>query len=513
MKAPVVRPPQPMLRLIATVILPLLALVPAELEAQARVFVRDAGPGRVGRMVAAALTRPHVVITGDSSDVVLQRDSTVRQSMIVIGRDVRLASAVEGDVVVIGGDVYLRPGVRVEGDVIAAGGGIYNTLLGTVAGERHAFRDETLLATLLADGSYALDYQALRVREFASFTTPGLYGFGLPQYDRVNGLALPWAPFVQLDSGRISLQPTLTYRTHLGKLDPSVVGTMMMGRRSRVEAFAGRTTRTNDAWISGNLANSLSSIWSGRDTRNWYRADLVEGAFHRMYEGRTSTITPYVGAQWERAWTTGIQDPARHLAYSVLGRRDTVEGMARPNPAVDAGQTFAALAGFEGEWESPPQEIVVTGNGRLEIAPRSAAERRFSQLTLDGRIAFPLTRTVKFRQEWHGVATVGRAPRQRYAYLGGSGTLKTVDLLSMGGDQLLFVDSRASMPLEQFRLPFVGPPTVTVRHAMGAAGVGRLPGLTHNIGLAVSVMLLRAEYVIDPVSGRTDFSVAVSFAR
>ena len=477
-----------------------------------QVRVRDGGPGDLGRIVAAALTRPHTVVVGDSTDLLLPRDTTIRESLVVIGRDVRVASAVEGDLVVIGGDVFLRPGVRIEGDVIAAGGGIYNTFLGTVSGERRAFRDETLVATRLADGTYALDYRALREREYAAFALPGIFGVRLPAYDRVNGLSLPWAPFVQLDSGRISLEPTVTWRSHLGKLDPSVEGTLTLGRRSRVSVVVARTTRTNDRWISSDFGNAFSTLFAGRDTRNWYRADVGTAAFHRRYEGQASTITPFAGAQWERAWTTGIQAPPRHLAYSVFDRRDSVEGMARPNPVVAHGAIASAIAGFEGEWKAPAQELTVRGRGLLEYAPQVVGDARFGQLTLDGRVTFPLVRDIEFRLEAHGVASAGSPPPQRYAYLGGSGTLKTLDLLSLGGDQVLYVESQASLPVKQIRLPFIGSPTVSLRHMMGAAGVGGLPGLTHNLGVRVAMTLVKLEFVIDPVSGATDFGAGFSFS-
>lgn len=489
----------------------LLAL-PSAAWAQGQVVVRDAGPGRLGRLVAAALERPYDAIVGDTTDLVLGRDTTLLRSLVVIGRDVRIASALQGDLVVIGGDVFLRPGVRIEGDVIAAGGGIYITMLGTVEGQRHAFRDETLVPTLLADGSYALDYRALRTRAYATFSLPLPYGVRIPAYDRVNGVTLPWAPFIQLDSGSISIEPMLSYRSHLGKIDPSVTATRTMSRRGRLTAIGGRTTVTNDAWITGDLANSIASLLSGRDKRNWYRADVVEAAYHRRWEGTSREVTPYVGARWERAWTTGIQDPPRHLAYSVLDRRDTVEGMARPNPFVAEGVTVSAIAGFTGEWRAPTQDLEARGWGRLELAPRTVGDRRFAQLTLDGRVTFPLFRNIEFRSRAHGVATAGEAPPQRYAYLGGSGTLKTLDLLSLGGDQLLFVESRATLPLERFTLPFVGPPSVSVMHAMGSAGVGGLPGLTHNLGVRVAVRFVRAEFVFDPVSGASEFGFGVAFS-
>ena len=36
-------------------------------------------------------------------------------------------------------------------------------------------------------------------RKLASLPFP--YGLRIPAYDRVNGVTLPWAPFIQLDSG------------------------------------------------------------------------------------------------------------------------------------------------------------------------------------------------------------------------------------------------------------------------------------------------------------------------
>jgi hypothetical protein len=489
------------------------ALAPSVARAQATVVVRDAGPGRLGRLVQDALTRPHVVVAGDSADLVLARDAAYGRSLVVIGRDVRIAGAVDGDLVVVGGDVFLRPGARIDGDVITAGGGIYDSYLAVVRGNRHAFRDETMVATALPGGGYALDYEALRTREFATFSLPGIYGIGIPSYDRVNGVSLPGGPSIRLDSGRVTVEPTLTYRTHLGKIDPGVAGTAELSRRMRLELVAARTSRTNEEWIAGDFSNSLAAIWSGRDKRNWYRADMAEATLHRAYETPVGILTPYVGAQWERAWTTGIQDPPRHLAWSVTQRTDTIEGMARPNPVVDAGAIASAVAGFEGEWAWKPQELEVRASGRLEGAPRVFGDRRFAQLTLDGRVEFPLVRSVMFRFEWHGVGTAGDAPPQRFAYLGGSGTIRTLDLLAQGGDQLVYTESRAWMPLEQVRLPFVGSPTVMVRHMMGSAGVGRLPALTHNLGVRVSLMLVRGEFVVDPASGETDVSFGVSFSR
>jgi len=495
----------------------LAAAVPARAGAQRgegpRLEIRDPGPGRLAPLVRAALARPHLVIAGDSGRLVLRRDTTYRMSVVVLNRDVAVASAIQGDLVVLNGDVFLRPGARISGRIITTGGGIANSLLATVGGERDAFRDETLVATPRGEGAFALDYRVLRTRPSSMVSLPGAFGVRIPAYDRVNGLTLPVAPFISLDSGRVSLEPTLTYRSHLGALDPSVSATVSLGRRMRAEAFVGRGTWTNDRWIHTDLGNTFGAVFTGRDTRNWYRADRVEGAVHRLHESATASITPFVGASAERAWPTGIQAPPRHVAYSLFGRRDADEGMARPNPAITRGTMVSLLGGFEGAWQVPAQQLDVAATGRVEAAPSSPGGSGFGQLTLDGRATFPLTPTIEFRFDAHGVVSLGDTPLQRWVYLGGSGTLPTVDLLSRRGDLLLFTESRASMTLERIPLPLVGPPTVVLRHMMGAAGDGTLGGLTHNLAVRVSVMLLRAELAVDPVAGDRKLSVGVSFSR
>jgi hypothetical protein len=120
----------------------------------------------------------------------------------------------------------------------------------------------------------------------------------------------------------------------------------------------------------------------------------------------------------------------------------------------------------------------------------------------------------KFRLEAHVLVTAGDvAPPQRFSYLGGSGTLPTADLLSMGGDQLLFLESRYTVPIERVTVKFLGSPSVAVRHMIGAAGVDRLPGFVNNFGVRLAISLLRADFIIDPETRDTDISVGVTFGR
>jgi hypothetical protein len=104
-------------------------------------------------------------------------------------------------------------------------------------------------------------------------------------------------------------------------------------------------------------------------------------------------------------------------------------------------------------------------------------------------------------------------PRQRYAYIGGSGTISTLELLEQGGDQLLFVDSRYNIPLARPRLPLVGGPVITLRHVLGAAGVGNIPDLEQNIALRVTFAIIRIEVVLDPARDEVKTGLSLAFSR
>ena len=120
-----------------------------------------------------------------------------------------------------------------------------------VQGERIAFRDVGFRATQTTAGTYALDFELLARRTVPTVSLPGFFGARVPTYDRVDGVSLGYGPEIALDTGRIRLDPALTYRSQLGVVDPSVEGTWEPGRRTAIEARLARTTLTNDAWMRG----------------------------------------------------------------------------------------------------------------------------------------------------------------------------------------------------------------------------------------------------------------------
>jgi hypothetical protein len=491
-------------------IVALLAAAPAKLAAQARVVVRDPGPGDPGRILRAALGAPHILVTPAADTAELRRDSTYPRSVIVLGRHTTIDGNVTGDVVVVAGDLVIHPGARVSGRAIAIGGGVYNSTLATVAGGRSAYRDVTFDITPI-DGGYALDYRVLTERTQRRFSLPFLFGLRFPTYDRVNGLSVPFGPLVSLDTGDIEIEPIVTYRTHVGQIDPVLRATAQRGRRNRFESYAGRGTFSNDRWIHGDLINTVNSLFTGGDTRNYYRADRVEATGHRLWESATGQAEPFLGARWERSWPAGSPTVPSSVPWSLFGRRDATR-MSRPNPPVTGGGITSILGGVRADWQRGG--VVAAGNVGVEGALDAPVQGRFIQTTVDGRVTFPTFGTHSFQIETHVVLTSGDdTPSQRYAYIGGSGTISTMETLEQGGDQLLFIDSRYLIPLTRPRLPLLGAPVITLRHALGSAGVGTLPDFEQNIGLRLTLAILRFEVVVDPARDIVKTGVALSFSR
>ena len=473
-----------------------------------RVALRDAGPGGPPQILRAALAATYVVIPPGPGAIDLPRDTTFNTTVIVLGRDATVASRVRGDVIVVDGDLFIHPGASIEGRAISFGGGVYNSLLAT-SRERLAFRDFTYEITPVSEG-FALDYQPSRSDPLPTLTWPGFYGLAVPLYDRSNGLSLGVGPLISLDAGRVEIRPRVTYRSQLGRFDPRVDVRVRIARRSFIDVFAGRETFTNEGWIWSDAVHSVSVLGSGIDTRNHYRADRADVTLHRAWETATLQVESFVGGRGERAWSVRPDSNAADGPWSLF-RRHSEKGMLRPNPRIADGEIASIIGGARLRWESQGVRSSVAIDN--EIALRSPASEGFAQFTLDGTISFPTFGRHRFRFDAHVVGTAGEAPPQRWAYLGGAGTIPLLDLLAQGGDQLVFLDGRYEIPLDSISLPVLGSPTITLRHLLGAAGVQRLPRLEQRVGLRVALSALRVEVLADPVTRRGRVGLGLAFVR
>ena len=350
-------------------------------------------------------------------------------------------------------------------------------------------------------------------------------GLRIPSYDRVNGLAVPWGPQLNLGDDVLEANALVTYRSNLGRWDPSLEAVVRPGDNNELKLFAGRGTYTNDSWIRSDFANSAASIGVGSDSRNYYRGDRGAARFTRRIATNALTVTPYIGGNIERDWSTGSITPLKS-PWSFFGRKGILK-MRRPNPRVEKGRIGSILGGSGLELVSGGVEakldvgveralsasLVADCSGLPRDAACRAVGQKFTQVTLHGRAHFPTFGTQTFSFLGHAVWTGSdAAPPQRFAYLGGSGTLATVDLLALGGDRLLFVRADYLVPIDKVTLPFVGSPFVGLRYSAGNAGERTLPALIQNLGIGAGVSVFRADYTIDPASNRSPYSHRSNFS-
>jgi hypothetical protein len=476
------------------------------------VVIRDMGQGRAGRWLRSALAAPHVLIRADSAHpAVLARDTTYNETVIVVGGPAEVASTVHGEVIVVGGDLYLHPGVNIASRAVAIGGGVYETSLGQVHGGIFSFREFTYRVTTLPNGTLALDYELLEVRDTRLVTLPGFYGVRIPSYDRTNGLSLPFGPTLSFDTARYEVDLLGVYRSQLGVVDPQAEVRGTIGRRLTILLRGGRYTPTNERWIYSDVANSLHMIVSGSDARNYYRADRADALISWMIETSTARITFSGGALAERARSTRPDTGARGGPWTLFERSEPL-GRLRPNPHVLAGTITSGIGGLAVEWAD--QGVTAKLTADVETPFSTPNDSRFVQTTLDAFVGFPTFSTQTVEVESHAIITAGdTAPPQRYSYLGGTGTLPTFDLLQFGGDELFFAEGRYIVPIDRIRIRVLGSPTLTLRYITGGAGVGKLPTLEQNVGARLAISFLRVDYLIDPASHRSNFSLGLSIFR
>jgi hypothetical protein len=350
-------------------------------------------------------------------------------------------------------------------------------------------------------------------------------GLRVPDYDRVNGLTLPWGPRLDLGDEKLQLDGLVSYRSNLGKWDPSIEGFARLGVSNELKAFVGRGTFTSDSWIRSGLSNSLAALGVGSDSRNYFRGDRATARFTHTLVTNALTLTPFIGGNIERDWSTGSITPPKS-PWSFYGRKGILR-MRRPNPRVEKGHISSFLAGSGiqlarggvdakldvGVERSFATSLEADCSGLPTDAACRLAGQSFTQVTLDSQVGFATFGSQSFAFKGHAVLTGSRvAPPQRFAYLGGSGTLATVNLLALGGDRLLFVQGDYIIPIDKIQLPYVGSPFVGLRYAAGNAGEGKLPPLIQNLGVGAGVSFVRADYTIDPASNRSPFSRRRAFS-
>lgn len=490
-----------------TACLPLLAalLVAAGAGAQ-QLPVETVGASDVAldRRLTRLLRADPVILTRDT---LLARGDTLRGSVLVLDATLIVEGVITGDLVVVDAGAFVRPTAVVRGDLVNMGGGLYRSELASVGG--------TIID--LPTASYRVVREPDRILIVAAdspspLKLDGLWGFQPPAYDRVNGVTAVWGARYRLP--------------RLGDLTPTVHGevgwltqrgeptyALSAEVRYRATALEGGYEKgwdTNEDWIRGDLLNSINYAWSGRDVRNYHRVERRWVGARRELGDVQKSFYGVVGVrgQVEDAGSLTGGDP-----WHLLGDE------ARPNPGIDEGRTTSVIASFDLEWHGRETDF---GGGVEYEAARDwlDGDFTFDRVAAWGDWAMHALADHTLEIEFFVQQPLGSAvlPLQEWSFVGGTGTLQTLELAEYRGDRVIYVESKYIIPLpERVAVPYLGVPDLELIHGAGMAWIeGEDPALRQEVGARLQFFVVYVRYMVDPAdpeNGELDIGLSMPFGR
>lgn len=438
------------------------------------------------RRLTKLLEADPVILTRDTH--VLEGD-TIRGSILVLDATLILEGVVLGDLVVVDAGAFVRPSAVVRGDLVNMGGGLYRSELARIGG--------TIID--LPTASYRVVREPDRIVIVASDTPSplkldGFMGFRPPTYDRVNGLTTVWGARYRLP--RLGdLTPTIRgrvgWQTQRGDPTYALSGDVRY-HATAVEVGYEDGWATNERWIRGDVRNSLNYVWNGKDSRDYYQRERIWAGARRELGDVEKSFYGVLGIRGQREDAESLRAGEPWHLFS---------GDVRPNLPIDDGRTTSLVASFDVEWHGRETDFV------------GGVEYEAAREWLDGVFTFD---RVAVRGDWamHALADhtleieffvqqpLGSAelPRQRWSFVGGSGSLQTMAFAQHRGDHVVAVESEYIIPLpERAALPFVGAPVIRLIHAAGMAWTdGEDPAFRQEVGARLDLFALYFRYMLDP---------------
>lgn len=465
----------------------LVALGTALPAAAQEVVLRGASDVALDRRLSRLLRADPLVVTTDTR---IPAGDTIARPVLALGE---ITLIIEGvlleDLVLVQAGAFVRPGAVIHGDAVNMNGGLYRSELATIRGTiidlpaapYEVVEEDGRLVIVATDAPSPLQLD-------------GFMGLHAPTYDRVNGLTAVWGAtwwFPMLGSAQPYLHGELGWRTELG--DPVYGGEA--GLRLGAYTVAGGYTRqstTNERWIRNDAFNSLNYLLGAKDYRDYHEVERVWAGLQREFGDVEKSLYAVLGARLQRENATSLPGDE---PWHIFG------DSTRLNPAIDDGRITSAVAELTLEWLG----LQTAADGTLTYEHAFDAldgQFTFSRVTLDADWAVQAFANHTVELEIHAQAPLsgGPLPRQRRGFVGGSGTIQTLDFAEFYGDHVVFVESKYVIPMPpRLALPLLGAPDLELVHGAGMAWTeGDERDLRQEIGARLQFFSLYFRYMVEP---------------
>ena len=316
---------------------------PATAQVVDTTLIRARLPQDVAREVAA-LFNATTTRTTEQTEIPAGRE--VQGDIAVLNGPVIIAGHVAGRVLAINADVLLRPGARIDGDLLVVGGDVEGRERATIGGELRVYRPPlryTMAGDRIVprlDETVAEDQWWRRLESLGRSNSNRLEIASAGVYNRVEGLPIRVGPVLYRDQGwghiRFSAGAIVRTASSFASATPdvghTVLGELRIGREFGA-TLGGRLYDVVDgveSWQLSNAEVALASFLFHRDYRDYYgRHGGQLFAALRATDNADLTLS-YGDERWS---SRDARDPAA-LSNNGLAWRD--------NPLVDAGRFHLA---------------------------------------------------------------------------------------------------------------------------------------------------------------------------
>ena len=372
-------------------------------------------------------------------NTVIQKGDTVNTNLVVKGGDLTIYGRINGDVLVVGGDLYIRDGAYIGGNIKVINGEVNKDDDAVVVGyidkgsskKEKAYREE--------EKTFRRSSTKLNANWVNETTNLDNFIF---RYNRVEGLFLGAGSekrYYWDDQRSYSLYGSVGYgfKSHQwrGNLGLSRQFAFDDGQLFEIEVEGHNLTDTKDDWLIGVHENTAAAILIHEDYRDYFRRDGF-GA--------------NVGYAMQRDYLTGqvkagyLSDEYRSMEnqteWSIFGGNKRF----RPNPAIVDGRmrSIVSSAGL-----STVTTTIYGPEGWSMLATAEVADKNFggdftfNRYVADIRRYQPLGRYHNLNVRFRVGTSEGDLPFQKTYEIGGLGTLQGYPFKNEMGNRMLLMNA------------------------------------------------------------------------
>jgi hypothetical protein len=371
-------------------------------------------------------------------DAVIEEEDTLNANVVVKAGDLTVYGKVVGDVLVVGGNLYVKDNGYITGNAKVINGDVFKDEVARIDG----YIDKTSsAANSYRENEKKFTRSSTRLNANWISETTNLDNF-IFRYNRVEGLFLGTGSDKRYYwDGRksYSIFGSFGYgfkaREWRGNLGLSRQFAFNDGQLIEIGLEGHKLTDSKDNWIIGVHENTAAAILIHEDFRDYYRR--IGMGFNAGYALQQDYVTGQVRVEY---LIDDYKSMENRTEWSIFGGDKTF----RLNPSIDEGQMRSILtsAGL-----STVTKTMYGPEGWSIFATAEFADKNFggdfgfNQYVLDVRRYQPLGRYDNLNVRLRAGTSEGSLPVQKIFELGGLSTLHGFSFKSQAGNRMILVNA------------------------------------------------------------------------